>query len=158
MDGLLKRLERNANAVGMHLAGATKKKISKGQPIASRMKRSQITNLSSATSFMKDRSRGTTGTSKATPGAPPRVLTGRLRQSIDYKVRSSALGNSVSVAIGAHTEYARWLELGPGTSAGSITSLLTAAQAHWGNAHPYLRPTIAENRTQIVQKFARGLF
>jgi hypothetical protein len=117
----------------MYLSGQVVRKINKS---GMRMRRA------TKASRKRGRTRSRRGATPATPGDPPRVITGRLKGSIRHAVLASAFDPSIRVTIGAHTEYARRLELG------------------WPkgqHTHPYLRPTIDENRKEIVRRFTRGL-
>ena len=127
---LLHKVEGNANRVGLHLANKVKLKIRVGQE-KKKLKSGRIVGLT-----------------KATKGDPPRVLTGRLRQSIDHRVISGTHGKTsgrrgeVVVKVGAHTEYARALEL---------------SHPKTGAHHPFLIPTLNEERLKVVALFVRGL-
>ena len=88
------------------------------------------------------------------PGGFPQKDTGRLIQSIDYKITNYSKSrwstmfknrnykNAVVLVVGAHTEYARALELGH-----PIT----------GAHYPFLRPTLDQERLKTIATLARGL-
>ena len=72
VDKMGKKLSRNADVVGLFLQKKVRQKISTGQPVK--------------------RTAGgrTVGTTPAKPGAPPRLLMGGLRRSIDYDKKKKA--------------------------------------------------------------------
>ncbi len=70
-------------------------------------------------------------TTPATPGAPPRKLSGRLRASQGYSVSPSTL----TARIGSNLIYAGWEYRG----------------------HPYLAPTLAAHRQEIATAMERAL-
>lgn len=129
-----KRIKRNSEKVGQFVVARVKQKLSKGQPTRRSVPRGGGGGLGRLVSA-----------EPATPGAPPRVLHGRLRQAVDFRVVTSR--HQVSVLAGAATKYARRLELG-----WPVRSLAFVGTIGTGQ-HPYLRPTIAENRAQIVKLF-----
>ena len=120
-----KLLARNAEKAGQFLVGRVKQTLSKGQVVY-------------RTSGARGGRRRLRSAERASPGAPPRVLTGRLRQSVDFKVVRRP--NVVAVMIGAFTKYARRLELG-------------YPRGH--AAHPYLRPTIERSKKGLVRVFTK---
>jgi len=65
-------------------------------------------------------------TTPATPGAPPRKLSGTLRQRVNYRIEPDGSG----AVIGAYTPYAARLEY---------------------EGHPYLADTIDENLTRFQE-------
>lgn len=67
---------------------------------------------------------------RATKGAPPRKITGRLRASIAYKLDRAA----VRSVVGSNLVYAKW--------------------EVWG--HPYVAPTLLANRSKITSILAGG--
>lgn len=123
---LEKHLARNAQRVGQFMAGKVKQKLSKGQPTR-------------RTSGARGGRKRLVGTTRATAGAPPRVLEGRLRQSIDFQIVRKL--RSVQILLGAFAKYALRHELG-------------YPKGH--QSHPYLRPTIRENIPKIVKLFSQG--
>lgn len=89
-----KRLDANAQIVGMFLSGKVVKLISKGQP-AKRV------------GVKKPR---LIGLNPSKPGKPPKLLHGNLRNSINHRTKRSR--GHISIYIGANTPYARALEYG----------------------------------------------
>jgi phage gpG-like protein len=71
-------------------------------------------------------------TSPATPGAPPRKLTGRLRASVSYLVDAAGLRARVG------------------------TNVIDGAVHEHGN-HPWLLPTLAAERSALLQLVARSM-
>ena len=131
----LRNLQRNGERVGMYLSGKVVKSISTGQSIRRPKRRAK--GLSSI-----GKRRRIVGLNPSSPGQPPRVLTGRLRNSINHSVKRTATG--VIVYVGAYTPYARALELG--NPKGNL------------EARPYLRPAIYTSRKKIVKLFGKDLF
>ena len=136
-----KRLEAGAERAGQFLVGEVKKTLSKGQPTRKTVPRK--TGFFGVPGSISRR----VSVEKATPGAPPRVLLGRLRQSVDFDVRTSR--GRVSLRVGAFTKDARRLELG-----WPVRAVAFFGFTGQGNAHPYLRPTIARHRRRLVQLMA----
>ena len=79
------------------------------------------------------------GLSPSLPGEPPKVLYGRLRQSIGHIVRR--VGNVVVALVGSNVVYARALELGRPPNLA---------------ARPYLRPSLDENQAEIAAILGEG--
>ena len=71
-------------------------------------------------------------TEPATPGAPPRKVTGRYRSTIDYQVA----GDGLSGRIGSNAVQARRLEEG---------------------GHPHIRITLERNRDELAQVMTRAM-
>ena len=122
MDGLIKQLYRNVNSVGTHLRTRV------------------VENISAGASGQKV---GGPRPRHPNPGGFPRRDTGQLIRSISYKIDD--LVDRLVVTIGAHTEYARALELG---------------HPKWPKGHnfPFLIRTVDEERREIIQRLAKGLF
>ena len=79
------------------------------------------------------------------PGGFPQKDTGRLIQSIDYKVmkyKKAGYRKAFVLVVGAHTEYARALELGH-----PIT----------GAHYPFLKPTLDQERLKTIATLSRKL-
>jgi hypothetical protein len=74
------------------------------------------------------------GLDPSRPGEPPKVLYGRLRQSVSHAQFKS--GGTLHGQIGAHTVYARALEM-------EVPGRLLP--------RPYLRPSLAEHEQDIVR-------
>ena len=87
----MRKMQTNAERVGMMLDGEVVRSLSKGQPV----KR------------VGDR---LVGLSPSQPGQPPRVLHGLLRNSISH--RTELRRGSITIYVGANTKYARALEFG----------------------------------------------
>ena len=87
----MRKMETNAERVGMMLDGAVVRSLSKGQPVRR----------------VGDR---LVGQSPSKPGQPPRVLHGLLRNSISH--RTELRRGSITIYVGANTKYARALEFG----------------------------------------------
>lgn len=82
-----------------------------------------------------------TGNDPSEPGEPPKVVSGRLRNSITHEIRYS-MGDPLGLRgqVGAVAEYAAYLELG--------TEKM--------KARPFLRPTVLENQARILKLIANG--
>lgn len=91
MIGAMKKMETNAERVGMMLDGAVVRSISTGQPV-------------------KRVGNRLVGLDPSKPGKPPHVLHGLLRNSISHRVQIKR--GSINVFVGANTPYARALEYG----------------------------------------------
>lgn len=87
------------------------------------------------------------GLDPSKPGEPPHVLSGRLRQSITHQVEVGS--NYVRGRVGTNVEYARRLELG-------FTGTDAAGRNVNQAPRPFLRPTLAEERTEILRRIVRG--
>lgn len=87
----MRKMETNAERVGMMLDGAVVRSISKGQPV-------------------KRVGNRLVGQGPSKPGQPPRVLHGLLRNSISH--RTELRRGSITIYVGANTKYARALEYG----------------------------------------------
>jgi HK97 gp10 family phage protein len=72
------------------------------------------------------------GTSPSSPGEPPGVDTGRLRNSITHEIEE-ALWDIIG-RVGTNVEYGKWLELGTKDM----------------SPRPYLRRAIEENKQELV--------
>lgn len=79
-------------------------------------------------------------TTRATPGAPPRMLSGRLRASVAFEVD----GDKWALRVGTNVVYGRVHEDGryPGSPG--------------GGAHPWLRKTIAKEMPNIMRILRTG--
>jgi len=91
MIGAMKKMETNAERVGMMLDGAVVRSISKGQPV-------------------KRVGNRLVGLDPSKANKPPHVLHGLLRNSISHRVQIKS--GSINVFVGANTPYARALEYG----------------------------------------------
>lgn len=124
MTATVKQIERGLT-LGMLAVHATAvKKLSTGQAVE------------------RTKSGRLRGLGPSTPPDPPHVLTGRLRQSIAFEVTVEP--NAVVGRVGTNVVYARRLELG---FVGTDALGRTINQA----ARPYLRPSLAENREEIMR-------
>lgn len=121
----LKQLKINAEITGMFVEGKIVTSLSIGQPIKT-----------------VGSNRRKVGLDPSKPGQPPRVLHGALRGSISHRV--DVKGSTVDVYIGAHTPYARALELGykPRSLA----------------PRPYLRPGLRKNAKGIKSRMTKKMF
>ncbi|ADU50168.1 hypothetical protein Tmar_0043 [Thermaerobacter marianensis DSM 12885] len=117
------------------------------------------------------------GKNPSKPGEPPKTVTGTLRANIghDVAVTPSEVIGMIGVRKGPANKYARRLELG---FHGTVkVKAHTRTQTHaWGRPlktpkkvrvraysytvnqapRPYLRPTVAENKEQILKLIAKG--
>jgi phage gpG-like protein len=125
----MKKMETNAERVGMMLDGAVVRSISKGQAV-------------------KRVGNRLVGLSPSKPGKPPHVLHGLLRNSISH--RTEIKRGSINVFIGANTPYARRLEYGDPHGPLRGNSRIAA--------RPYLRPAIAKNREKALKRLVKGVF
>ena len=141
-----KTMKTNAKRVGMFLTGEVVKSLSIGQP-AKRVGNRLV------------------GLNPSRPGEPPHLLHGALRGSIDYRIDRSR--RHIDIYIGAHTPYARALELGNpkatsrahGSATKNVTSLASAMRtAGAGMPRPYLRPALKKNRDKAVGMLVRNIF
>lgn len=141
-----RKMKSNAERAGMFLEGYVVKSLSKGQP--ARRSGNRLVGLR-----------------PSRPGEPPRLLHGLLRNSISHRVDRDA--KHVDVYIGAHTPYARALELGDpkatsrarASSSKRVTSLASGLRtAGAGLPRPYLRPAIKRNRDKAIRILVSGLF
>lgn len=125
MDKLIKDLYRNMNLVGLHLKKRTQENIATGAA-------GQVV--------------GGTRPRHPEPGGFPRRDTGQLIRSIDYRMND--LVDRLVVTIGAHTEYARALELGG------------SPRMKWpsGLKFPFLRRTVDEEKVKVISLISKGLF
>ena len=82
------------------------------------------------------------GLEPSSPGEPPRLLSGRLRNTVNHRVNKRS--NGVRVTVGAYTPYAAALEFGN--------------PRRGLKQRPYMRPAISQNYKTILKKFSRGLF
>lgn len=118
------QLERGMTLGMLAVHAATVKKLSIGQPV-SRTKSGRLVGLN-----------------PSVPPNPPHVLTGRLRQSIAWEVEATS--TEVIGRVGTNVVYARRLELGfVGTDA--------AGRNINQEPRPYLRPSLHENRAEILR-------
>lgn len=146
----MRKMETNAERVGMMLDGEVVKLLSKGQPV----KR-----------VGKGRAARLVGLQPSRPGEPPRLLHGLLRNSINH--RTEIKRGSVTVYVGANTKYARALEYGNpkatkrahDSAIKNVTSLASGMRtAGAGKARPYLRPTLAKNKEKALKRLVKGVF
>ena len=125
-----RRLDANAERVGIMLEKKATQKLSIGQPVkrvGSRL----------------------VGQNPSKPGQPPRVLHGRLRGSLAYSTKRTP--KFITITLGANTVYARHLDLGKPKGSKTDSKIGLAAR-------PYLRPTIRENRKRAIIRLTTGLF
>jgi phage gpG-like protein len=80
------------------------------------------------------------GLNPSTPGQPPHVLSGQLRQSITHEVENT--GTQIVARVGSNKKYARRLELG-------FTGRDTKGRNYKQAPRPYLRPSVSENKSTI---------
>ncbi len=105
------------------LQGEVQRKISRGQPV-----------VRSGKSLR--------GLDPSKPGTPPKVVTSRLRTSINHNVRAE--GDSIVGRVGTNVPYARRLEKG---FFGTDSRGRNINQA----ARPYLLPTLIENLSRLTR-------
>ena len=118
---VVKEMHRRLFKIGTHVESKITKSISKDQPV-----RRSVTRTGAPGRLV--------GTTKATPGAPPRVLEGALRQRMTSKVQKGKRG--LEVKIGTNTPYAKRLEY---------------------EGHPYLRPGLASSSEYVMKTLGRGM-
>jgi len=123
-----RHMERGMTRAVIFLEGVAIRKVSRGQPV----KRSGKT---------------LRGLDPSKPGEPPKVLHSDLRRSIDHEVSSSE--NEVAGRYGTNDEKARRLELG---FVGTDKRGRSINQA----ARPFLRPSLLENREEVLRRFLKG--
>lgn len=111
-----REMERRLLRIGAQVESTAVKSVSKDQPV----RRTASGNLVSL--------------ERATPGAPPRVLHGRLRQSITHLLLKDGR-KGLRVRIGTNVVYGRSLEFG---------------------GHPWLRPALTSNKRFILKTLGRG--
>lgn len=143
-EAAAKTMKTNAKRVGMFLSGQVVKLLSVGQP-AKRVGKRLV------------------GLDPSKPGEPPHLLHGALRNSIDHRVDRDR--KHIDIYIGAHTPYARALELGNPKARGNVmssrnvTSLASAKKKYGvGMPRPYLRPALKKNREKAIRMLVRNVF
>ena len=119
-----KRLSINAERAARMLETYLVKSISRSQP-AMRMEDGSMRGLDP---------------SKA--NEPPKMVTGRLRASIDHRVHRH--GKFIDIYVSAGTDYAKKLEYGD-----EKTRLAS---------RPFMRPTLAKNKDKAIKMLVKGLF
>jgi len=146
-DHAAKTMNTNAKRTGMFLSGEVVKLLSKGQP-AKRVGKKNPRLI---------------GLDPSKPGEPPRLLHGHLRNSIDYRIVKDR--KHLDIYIGAHTPYARALEMGNPKAKGNVfrpgavTSLGSAKnKSGVGAPRPYLRPALKDNREKAIKMLVRNVF
>ena len=150
-EAAAKAMKTNATRVGMFLSGEVVKLLSKGQP-AKRVGKKNPRLI---------------GLDPSKAGEPPRLLHGLLRNSIDYRIDRDR--QHIDIYIGAHTPYARALELGnpklaskaqssKRTGISSVRSIATGQRlAGVGAPRPYLRPTLKKHREKAIKILVRNV-
>jgi HK97 gp10 family phage protein len=113
MQAIGDELERRFEKAAMLVESTAIRKLSRGQAVR-RLKSGRLKGLD-----------------PSHPGEPPKVLYGRLRQSIAHVVARQ--GADVAARIGSNVVYAPFLEYGTNRMA----------------ARPFLRPSLEENRDEI---------
>lgn len=123
--------------------GATVRQLERGMTLAMfAVEATAIKKLSIGQPIRRSKSGRIVGLNPSVPPNPPHVLTGRLRQSITHEVTASP--TAVVGRVGTNVVYARRLELG---FVGTDAAGRNINQA----ARPYLRPSLEENRLNIVR-------
>jgi hypothetical protein len=127
-----KKLKLNSHKVGMFLEGHVIRSISIGQP-KMRMPDGELR-----------------GTDPSAPGEPPKVVTGLLRSTINYRVEPTP--SKVKIFVGAYTKYARDLEYGnKGIHLGERPFLRPVF-------HKYAKPTSGKGLSKAMEILTKGLF
>jgi phage gpG-like protein len=121
-----KRLKVNAERVARMLESEVVKSLSVGQPVK-RMSSGSMRGLD-----------------PSAPGDPPKLVTGRLRASIDHRVDKSR--RYVDVYISAGTNYAKVLEYGGKSGKATIAP------------RPFLRPVLKKHRVKAIKMLTRDIF
>jgi hypothetical protein len=125
INATAQQLERGMTLGMLAVHATVVKKLSIGQPVT------------------RTKSGRLVGLGPSTPPDPPHVLTGRLRQSIAWEVERTE--TAVIGRVGTNVVYARRLELG---FVGTDAAGRNINQA----PRPYLRPSLEENRTEILRR------
>lgn len=120
----LKRLGRNAERAARVLETYIVKSISRTQP----------------TMTMPDGS--LRGLDPSLPGEPPKIVSTRLRNSIDHRV--SVKGSIITLYVSAGTNYAKQLEWGQPKAL--------------PKKRPFMRPALDKNRKKMLLILTKGLF
>lgn len=123
-----KKLNVNAERVGMFLDGVVVRSVSRSQDVV-RLPSGELRGLD-----------------PSKPGEPPKMVHGALRASVSHRVERH--GDNVSVFVGAYTPYARDLEFGVD---------VTTPGAFMMYPRPYLRPALAENRVRAIRMMVKGV-
>lgn len=126
---ILRKVERGMTRATLHLERKVIEKIGTGQPARTTAGGHLV------------------GLDPSKPGEPPHVLSGRLRQSTTHQVEVGS--NYVRGRVGTNVEYARRLELG-------FTGTDAAGRNVNQAPRPFLRPTLAEERAEILRRIVRG--
>lgn len=113
-----KKVNRGLRSAAIHLTNKVKEAISVPAP------RKRVTSKKSGAIYYR-------ATVKATPGAPPRKLSGQLRRTITYEVNET----EDKARVGTNLKYAKRHEKG---------------------SHKFLEPTLQKNQTQIAALIAQG--
>lgn len=122
---------------------ATTRQLERGMTLAMlAVQATAVKKLSTGQAVRRSKSGRLVGLGPSTPPDPPHVLTGRLRQSITQEVTVEP--NAVVGRVGTNVVYARRLELG---FVGTDAAGRNINQA----PRPYLRPSLDENRTEILR-------
>lgn len=118
MDQLRARAVRGLTAAAVHLAGAAKETLSEPAP------RERLLSRAGSVYYR--------ATTPATPGVPPRKLTGRLRSSVSWTVDKATL----RATVGTNSVY------------GGV---------HEAGNHPWLLPTFQRLRPALEALIARAM-
>jgi HK97 gp10 family phage protein len=78
-------------------------------------------------------------TRESEKGAPPRLVTGRLRSSITHRLEADLMG--VSALVGTNVDYARGLEFGTSKTF----------------KHPFMYPALKVNREAIIDAIRKAV-
>lgn len=84
------------------------------------------------------------GLAPSAPGSPPKVLTARLRQGLDWEVIRKA--REVRGRVGSNVKYHRALELG-------FTGKDSRGRNRNLKARPHMRPSVKENKKKLLKLF-----
>ncbi|MFA5761722.1 MAG: HK97-gp10 family putative phage morphogenesis protein [Dehalococcoidales bacterium] len=103
-----------------------------GDDVYKKIHNEQKKRVRQAAIFLESYIKKSFGTSPSSPGEPPGVDTGRLRNSITHEIEE-ALWDIIG-RVGTNVEYGKWLELGTKDM----------------SPRPYLRRAIEENKQELV--------
>ena len=103
-----------------------------GDDVYKKIHNEQKKRVRQAAIFLESYIKKSFGTSPSSPGEPPGVDTGRLRNSITHEIEESLW--DIIGRVGTNVEYGKWLELGTKDM----------------SPRPYLRRAIEENKQELV--------
>lgn len=148
-SNIRRHLQRGFARAAMHIEGAVIKKISTGQPV--RRTSESWTIDASGNAVVRPGGR-LVGLDPSKPGEPPKVLYGRLRQSIKAAIArmgTNAFSAKLSLKVGSNVEYARRLEYG---FVGQDSLGRNISQA----PRPFFRPALREEFKTMAEMILKG--